>query len=320
LRGWNWLPDKAVENSPLFAWPPQPAKIATWFKASYLTLSLRTFILTLALVSWLFLTPGPEVAKDLTPGWILALYARNLVMMVIVAGGLHLYFHTWRKQGTARKFDKREMATNAPSFKFKNQVLDNVYYSVVYGVTFWTLLEVGLLWAFANYIIATVSWSENPVWFIALILLIPIWHSFHFYWIHRFLHWRPIYKSVHALHHRNVNIGPWSGMSMHPVESFIYMTSVLIHLVVLSNPFHMIYHLQFLIFNAVIAHSGFESLLMKDKEVVHVGRFHHQMHHRYFECNYGNAEMPWDAWFGSFHDGTEQSHERFTERRRQMSE
>jgi len=35
-----------------------------------------------------------------------------------------------------------------------------------------------------------------------------------------------------------------------------------------------------------------------------VGSFHHQLHHRYFECNYGGPEMPWDNWLGSFHDGS----------------
>jgi sterol desaturase/sphingolipid hydroxylase (fatty acid hydroxylase superfamily) len=32
--------------------------------------------------------------------------------------------------------------------------------------------------------------------------------------------------------------------------------------------------------------------------------FHHQIHHRYFEVNYGNLDVPWDKLFGSFHDGT----------------
>jgi len=36
-----------------------------------------------------------------------------------------------------------------------------------------------------------------------------------------------------------------------------------------------------------------------------VGRFHHQLHHKFFECNYGNAEMPWDRWFGTFNDGSD---------------
>ena len=316
LRGWNWLPDEPVENSPLFSWPPKPRRIAAWVTGSYLTLSIRTFVLAIALISWLLLTPSPEVAKVLEPDWVLGLFGRNLAMMLIVAGGLHLYFYTLRKQGEKRKFDKREMAKGAAVFKFKDQVLDNIYYSLVYGVTFWTMLEVGMLWLFANEYVASISWNEDPAWFLAVLFLIPLWHSFHFYWIHRFLHWKPLYKAVHAVHHRNVNIGPWSGMSMHPVESFIYLTSALIHLIVLSSPFHVVYHLQFLIFNAVIAHSGFESLLVKDKSVMHVGRFHHQLHHRYFECNYGNAEMPWDVWFGSFHNGTAESHENFKHRRK----
>ena len=49
-----------------------------------------------------------------------------------------------------------------------------------------------------------------------------------------------------------------------------------------------------------------------------LGTFHHQMHHRYFECNYGNLEMPWDKWFGSFHDGTDEAHVRMMERRRKL--
>ncbi len=46
---------------------------------------------------------------------------------------------------------------------------------------------------------------------------------------------------------------------------------------------------------------------------------HHQMHHRYFECNYGNLEVPWDKWFGSFHDGTETAHEQMKARRRRLA-
>jgi sterol desaturase/sphingolipid hydroxylase (fatty acid hydroxylase superfamily) len=102
-----------------------------------------------------------------------------------------------------------------------------------------------------------------------------------------------------------VSIGPWSGLSMHPIESFIYLTSIGIHLVIASSPFHLIFHLQFLVFNAVIAHSGFEGIVFKNKKIIDVGRFHHQLHHKFFECNYGNAEMPWDRWFGTFNDGSD---------------
>ena len=49
-----------------------------------------------------------------------------------------------------------------------------------------------------------------------------------------------------------------------------------------------------------------------------MGDFFHQLHHRYFECNYGTVEMPWDRWFGSFHDGSQQGSEKTRERKKKM--
>ena len=49
-----------------------------------------------------------------------------------------------------------------------------------------------------------------------------------------------------------------------------------------------------------------------------MGDFFHQLHHRYFECNYGTVEMPWDKWFGSFHDGSDQGTQETRERKKKM--
>ena len=53
--------------------------------------------------------------------------------------------------------------------------------------------------------------------------------------------------------------------------------------------------------------------------ILPLGTFHHQMHHRYFECNYGGLEIPLDEWTGNFHDGSAESHAQFVERRRQKA-
>ena len=45
----------------------------------------------------------------------------------------------------------------------------------------------------------------------------------------------------------------------------------------------------------------------------------HQLHHRYFECNYGTPYMPWDKWFGTMHDGTEEATRRINQRRASMN-
>jgi|TARA_B110000238_G_C15882533_1_gene334121 sterol desaturase/sphingolipid hydroxylase (fatty acid hydroxylase superfamily) len=69
---------------------------------------------------------------------------------------------------------------------------------------------------------------------------------------------------VHALHHRNVNIGPWSGLSMHPVEHLLYLSSLLIHYVIPSHPIHLFFHVIYLAPGAAMTHTGYEDLLIKE--------------------------------------------------------
>lgn len=315
-RQWHYRPDVPIAVSPFFAWPPEPRRMLRWIKDRWFTLAENAVLIGLATVCWFFLTPSLEVTQTLAVGWIAALYAKNLVLMILVAGGLHLYFYTFRGQKQDLKYDPRDLKTKSRSFSFGNQVLDNMFWTLGSGVAFWTAYEVCMLWAMANGYAPTLSWVDNPVWFIVLIFLTPVWISFHFYWIHRWLHWPPLYKAAHALHHRNTNVGPWSGLSMHPLEHFLFFSSVLIHWIVAAHPIHILFHMQHQALTAATSHTGFEGLLIKDKNRLALGTFHHQMHHRYFECNYGNLEVPWDRWFGSFHDGTEASHEKWLRHRR----
>ncbi len=290
-----------------------------WVVERWFTLAENSILVVVACVSWFWLQPPLEETRTLAFGWVAAMFVRNFILLTIVAGGLHLYFYTWRRQKMRLKYDPRDLKTRGRGFSFGNQVHDNMFWSLTSGVAFWTAYEALMLWLMANGYAPVLLWSDNPIWFVALFLLTPVWISFHFYWIHRLIHWPPLYKSVHALHHRNTNVGPWSGLSMHPVEHLIFFSAVLIHWVVAAHPIHILFHMQHQALTAATSHTGFEGLLVKDRNRLALGTFHHQMHHRYFECNYGNLEMPWDKWFGSFHDGTEEAHERMKKRRRGLS-
>ena len=107
---------------------------------------------------------------------------------------------------------------------------------------------------------------------------------------------------------------------MHPVEHLIYLTTLCVHWVVASHPIHLIFHVIYQGPGASMTHTGYEDLLIKDKRSLALGTFYHQLHHRYYECNYGNQEMPWDRWFGTFHDGTEEGTQETRQRRRKMYE
>lgn len=315
-KTWNYTPPLPLGGSPYFRWPPDGGAILKWILTGWFPLSDRLVILVVSVLSWAYLHPALERCREFAPDWIAQIYLRNLVLMLLIAGGLHLYFYVWRRQDDERRYDSRPFSTNERKFTFRSQVLDNVFWSLASGVTVWSAYEVLMLWALANGFAPALSMPAGLPWLVLLIFLLPLWETFHFFLIHRLVHWSPLYRRVHSLHHRNTNIGPWSGMSMHPAEHLIYLSSVLIHFIVPSNPLLIIFHLQYFALSAATTHTGYQGITLGGRLVLPLGTFHHQLHHRYFTCNYGGLEIPWDHWTGSFHDGTEESHKRFIERRR----
>ncbi len=313
-RVWHHLPDLPVQLSPLFQWPLRPVAILKWFATNWQPLSAYVIWLAVAAVVYFAFQPSEIEIQTFSAGWIFQIWLRNILIMTLTAGSLHLYFYTFSKQKKNLKYEQRDLDRNSKTHDFGNQIHDNMFWTLVSGVAIWTAYEVLYFWASANHFVPRASFAGNPVWFVLLFPLIALWSSFHFYWIHRLLHWPPLYKVAHKLHHRNVNVGPWSGISMHPIEHILYFSSLAIHFVVASHPVHFLFHAYFQGAGPAMTHCGFEGLEVNGKNRLSLGTFFHQLHHKFFKCNYGNIEMPWDRWFGSFHDGTNEATRRIRKR------
>ncbi|AXI53798.1 desaturase [Sulfitobacter sp. JL08] len=317
-REWNYHPDLPLADPSIFKWPPDPRFLGRWLVCNWLMLSERVMLVLLATLCWWLFYPSLEAAKTFSVGWIFQVWLVNLGLMIGMAGGLHGYFYIRKGQGKALKFDHREPARGNRLWNFSNQVHDNMFWSLGSGVLQLTLFQAAMMWLMTNGYVPTITLASNPILFAAGLVLLPIWSAFHFYWVHRLLHAPALYKRVHALHHRNVNVGPWSGLSMHPVEHLLYFSSLMIHCVFPSHPIHLYFHVIYLGPGAAMTHTGYEDLLVKDKRRLALGTFYHQLHHRYYECNYGNQEMPWDRWFGTFHDGSDEGTKVTRARKKEM--
>ena len=284
--GWAWHPPLPLTGVPVFVWPPRPVAALRYLVSRAFLWSIVVPFGAVATITWFWLQPALERCTELKADWILQMYARNLGLMLLVAGGLHLFLFTFRRQGSDRKFDSRDLNATPQRFFARRQSADNMLWSLASGVTIWTAYEVGFMWAWANGMLP--FWLDpaaHPVRFALGFVLIPFWASMHFYFIHRLLHWRPLYRIAHALHHRNDNLGPWSGLSMHPVEHVIYLSSVLVHAVLLSHPIHVpVFHMQWNTLGAAVTHAGFESLTVRGRPILALGSFHHQLHHRHYDC------------------------------------
>jgi sterol desaturase/sphingolipid hydroxylase (fatty acid hydroxylase superfamily) len=317
-RDWNYHPELPLADKSIWQWPPSPRSIGGYFVRNWLRLSEFMILLLMGVFCWYFLYPDLETTKTFALGWIAQIWLTNLGVMLVSAGGLHWYFYTRRAQAKTLKFSYRDMMRENRTFKFADQVKDNMFWSLTSGVVQVSAYQAISLWLMANGYVPTITLTSNPFLFCLIIFLLPVWSAFHFYWVHRLLHVPFLYTRVHSLHHRNINIGPWSGFSMHPVEHLLYCSSMLIHWIVPSSPVHIAYHVMYLAPGAAMTHTGYESLLIKDKRQLELGTFYHTLHHRYYECNYGNQEMPWDRWFGTFHNGTEEGTRETRDRKKKM--
>lgn len=311
-------PATPIRPAPVFVWPPRPAALFRFlFGLPGYFLPLNVLYMGLAIVTWFALTPELARMAHFQWDWIAIVYGRNLGLTFLVYGGLHLRFYILKAQGNRYMLNRREPLATNRRFLFGGQVRENMFWTAFSGVGIWTAYEVVTLWAFANGYIPMLNWETHPIYFVLLFCAIPMIRDAHFYFIHRLLHYGFLYKRFHALHHKNTDIGPWSGMSMHPVEHVLYFSGILIHWVLLSHPLHAIFHVQQTGLAPALGHVGFHKLLTKRENVYGIGqRYFHFLHHRYFECNYGgDGTVPLDKWFGSWHDGTPESHELMRSRR-----
>ena len=117
------------------------------------------------------------------------------------------------------------------------------------------------------------------------------------YYIHRALHFRPLYRSIHKYHHRFVATSPYVAAALHPVELLWLQAASLLPIFIL--PLHpavvasvLIY---ILVFN-IIDHSGVRlvsSLPWQGPSM------YHDDHHAHFHVNFGQHLTIWDRLHGT---------------------
>ncbi len=315
---WNYLPPTIpIRHAPIAEWPLRPLDCIVHVVRSWLPNRDRFWYLLIAAVIWMWFTPALERAVEFRFDWMFEIWLRNFVLVFTVCGAMHLWLHGYKKQGDDTRYDARPLARNSRVFHFNNQVLDNMFWTLTSSVIVGTLFECLIWWVYANGYATMIGFDTNPVWFVALMLLVPIWGGFHFYWFHRLFHAEPLYRWWHAWHHKNINVGPWSGHAMHPVEHVGLYTDTLIYLLIPAHPIHVLMQIMLHTLGGPVSHCGYDKLKIGGLSL-QVGDFFHQLHHRFFDCNYGAPETPWDKIFNSFHDGTPEGDALINERRRRL--
>lgn len=314
---WQVTPDLPLRPAAFYR-TLNPVEIGMHLMRTWSPLGTRAFMLIVAWGIWEFAAPDLTRAESFAVGWMAQIWIRNIVLVGVIAGALHWWLWMRMAQQDLR-YDTRPMGKNKRLFLFDDQVKDNLALTLVSAMLIGTLWESVGWWAYANDIAPMITWDENPIWFVALFLLVPVWSIAYFSVTHWLLHRGPAYTHVHSWHHKNVNVGPWSGLAMHPLEHVVLYGDVLLFLVLPAHPVHFLFAMMHHSLGAPMSHTGHDALRLPGGFRFELGDFFHQLHHRFIECNYGGPESPLDTAINAWHDGTEEGEQATAARRRQLS-
>jgi len=143
-------------------------------------------------------------------------------------------------------------------------------------------------------------------------------HDAWFYWTHRALHSRLLYRPIHALHHRSVAPTAFTGYSFHVLEAALVFANEV--LVCFLFPIHAGLHRSYHLWTTVIhngGHAGYEiapfipSIQQLAWRLAGRGGHpaglatvsHHDLHHRYPTRHFALYFTHWDAAMGTEHSG-----------------
>jgi sterol desaturase/sphingolipid hydroxylase (fatty acid hydroxylase superfamily) len=142
--------------------------------------------------------------------------------------------------------------------------------------------------------------DSYPIWWlpVSVVLSLAI-HDTYFYWMHRLLHHKLVFKHAHLVHHKSTNPSPWASYSFHVLEA-VAEGGVLVVLAFVL-PMHPIAVSLFILLGFMInvyGHLGFELMPRRFRnsvwfEVLNTS-VHHNLHHSKFRGNYGLYFRVWD--------------------------
>ena len=221
-------------------------------------------------------------------------------------------FIMFKRFSESRKIQKHRATTKDIKREVTFSLITTAVYATVALVTV-RMESAGILTIYSD-------WSEYGIVYGVLSLpIILILHDAYFYWAHRLMHHRRLYKTFHLLHHRSRTPTPWAAYAFAPGEAFVM--ALYMPLVTFLLPMHIMVvgiFLTIMILRNAMGHSGVEfhpKSWVDGPFDMFTSTTHHDLHHQRTRGNYGLYFTWWDRWMGTeFKDYKERFREAATPR------
>jgi lathosterol oxidase len=186
---------------------------------------------------------------------------------------------------------------------FKREILQSLQTTAVLAIIGYLAMYTSLK---AHTLIYT-DINDFPLWYVPVSLVLSlIIHDTYFYWMHRLLHHKKLFRYTHLVHHQSTNPSPWTSYSFHFIEAWTEGAVLLV--IILILPIHPFTIMLFVVVGFIInvyGHLGYE---IAPKWFRHTFLFqilntsvHHNLHHSKFKGNYGLYFRVWDRLMNTEH-------------------
>jgi sterol desaturase/sphingolipid hydroxylase (fatty acid hydroxylase superfamily) len=191
------------------------------------------------------------------------------------------------------KIQARETAPALVARDRRQSLLSLAGIAAMFGTGHWAYATLGWGWPAPSGVVGTILSAATSL------LLFDTW----FYWFHRLIHTRPLYRPVHQWHHLTVTPVVWSNNSDRLIDNLFLQSYWLVaHLIFPVAPAVLLAHKLYDQVTGIVGHSGWEHAgRLSWPPSPLVGVTHHDQHHRYFRCNYATHFSLWDRAMGTLH-------------------
>jgi sterol desaturase/sphingolipid hydroxylase (fatty acid hydroxylase superfamily) len=194
----------------------------------------------------------------------------------------------------ARKIQARSETREQIRRDFRQSLRSLAMIAAMFGAGYWAYQYMG--WGIRA---GSPSVLSIGLSFVASMLLFDTW----FYWLHRLIHSRWLFRTVHLWHHRTITPEVWSNNSDLLLDNLFLQSYWLVaHFLIPIAPAVLAVHKLYDQVTGVMGHSGYEhagKIAWPPSPILSVT--HHDQHHRFGACNYATHFSLWDRLLGTLH-------------------
>jgi len=227
------------------------------------------------------------------------IFAWDFGRYVVAAGVAFLLVWVWGRERWRPRLIQRDYAASAD---IRREMTYSLGTALVFSLVGTGLRFGGKAGIFRIYdAVGERGWGYFAFSVVALVVL----QDTYFYWTHRAMHHRWLFKRVHRVHHLSHNPSPWAAYAFAPGEALVQAAYV--PLVALVLPVHTIalfVFLAFMMVRNVFGHLGVEMLprgFTSSWLRFSTTTTHHALHHQRPSVNYGLYFTFWDRLMGTTH-------------------